>query len=171
MPRHGSGQPQKSAMRIAASFGRTDKRKGAREDRLEIAYQAALPVFDKELQRRASVEGADARVAAAKGLIAAGVESPADVNAVTQAMRERGVMQDGERTSLIWGDVKGENGRDKVGITTALHRDEERRLVANARAAGRRQDGRAHSAADRGGGESAFPNWISRTSTERGNAP
>ena len=111
----------------------------AREERLEAAYQAALPVFDKELQRRAAVDGADARVAAAKGLIASGVESPADVNAITRAMRERGVTQHGEQTSLVWGDVKGENGRDRVGITTALHRDEERRLVANAKAAGRDQ--------------------------------
>jgi hypothetical protein len=109
----------------------------SREDRLEAAYQAALPVFDKELQRRAAVDGADARVAAAKGLIASGVESPDDVNAITKAMRERGVTQRGERTSLIWGDVKGENGCDKVGITTTLHRDEEKRLIANAKAAGR----------------------------------
>ena len=108
----------------------------SREDRLEAAYQAALPVFDKALQRRAAVEGADARLAAAKGLIASGVESPSDVNAVTKAMRERGVTQRGDPTSLIWGDVKGENGRDKVGITTTLHRDEELRLVASARAAG-----------------------------------
>jgi hypothetical protein len=108
----------------------------SREDRLEAAYRAALPVFDKELQRRAAVEGADARLAAAKGLIASGVESPADVNAVTKAMRERGVMRRGERTSLIWGDVKGENGRDKVGITTTPHRNEELVLVANTRAAG-----------------------------------
>jgi hypothetical protein len=108
----------------------------SRADRLEIAYQAALGVFDKELQRRAAVEGADARLAATKGLIAAGVESPADVNAVTKAMRERGVMQRGEHTSLVWGDLTGENGRDKIGITTTLHRDEELRLVASARAAG-----------------------------------
>ena len=108
----------------------------SRDERLEAAYQAALPVFDKELQRRAAVEGADARLAAAKGLIAAGVESPADVSAITRAMRERGVTQRGEATSLVWGDLKGENGRDKVGITTTLHRDEERWLVAAARAAG-----------------------------------
>ena len=108
----------------------------SRDERLEAAYQAALPVFDKELQRRAAVEGADARLAAAKGLIAAGVESPADVSAITKAMRERGVTQRGEATSLVWGDLKGENGRDKVGITTTLHRDEELWLVAAARAAG-----------------------------------
>ena len=100
----------------------------SRGDRLEAAYQSALPVFDKELQRRAAVEGADARLAAAKGLIASGVELPADVAAITNAMRERGVTQRGEHTSLVWGDVKGENGRDKVGITTTLHRDEELRL-------------------------------------------
>jgi hypothetical protein len=108
----------------------------SRDDRLETAYQSALPVFDRQLQRRAAVEGADARLAAAKGLIAAGVESSAEVSAITRAMRERGVMQRGERTSLIWGDLKSENGRDEVGITTALHRDEERVLVASARAAG-----------------------------------
>jgi hypothetical protein len=112
------------------------QKKVSRDDRLEAAYQSALPVFDKELQRRAAVEGADARLAAAKGLIASGVESPADVNAITKAMRERGVTQRGEHTSLVWGDVKGENGRDKVGITTTLHRDEELMLVASARAAG-----------------------------------
>jgi hypothetical protein len=109
----------------------------SREDRLDAAYQAALPVFDKELQRRASVEGADARLAAAKGLIASGVESLADVNAITKAMRERGVTQRGEHTSLIWGDVKGENGRDKVGITTTLHWDEEQKLIRHAQAAAR----------------------------------
>ena len=56
----------------------------------------------------------------------------ADVDAITKAMRERGVTQRGERMSLIWSDVKGENGRDKVGVTTGLHRDEERELVAGA---------------------------------------
>ena len=107
----------------------------SRSERLEVAYQAALGIFDKELQRRSAVEGADARLAAAKGLIAAGVESPADVSAVTKAMRERGVMQRGEQTSLVWGELKGENGRDKIGITTTLHRDEELALVASARIA------------------------------------
>ncbi len=108
----------------------------SREDRLERAYQAALPVFDRELQRRASVEGADARVAAAKGLIASGVESPADVDAVTAAFRNRGVQQHGQETALIWGQVKNAAGKDKVGITTALHASEERELVAAAKAAG-----------------------------------
>ena len=108
-----------------------------REERLEAAYQAALPVFGRELQRRAAVEGADARFAAAKGLIAAGVVASAEVDEITRAFRERGVMQNGHMTTLIWGDVPPENGRAKVGITTALHESEERTLVAAARAAAR----------------------------------
>ena len=121
-----------------ASILRPDQKEQAvsRSERMEVAYQAALGIFDKELQRRAAVEGADARLAATKGLIAAGVESPADVSAVTKAMRERGVRQRGEHTSLVWGDLKGENGRDKIGITTTLHRDEELALVASAKSAG-----------------------------------
>ncbi|MGI4943952.1 MAG: MobF family relaxase, partial [Janthinobacterium lividum] len=115
-----------------------EKRPGvSREARLEAGYRTSLEVFDKGLQRRASVEGADARLAAAKGLIASGIESPADVSAITRAMRERGVVQRGEQTSLIWGDVKNAAGREKVGVTTALHRDEERSLVAMARTAGK----------------------------------
>jgi hypothetical protein len=129
-----------------------EQKAASREERLEAAYQAALPVFDKELQRRAAVDGADARLAAVKGLIAAGVESPADVNAVTQAMRERGVTQRGEPTSLVWGAVKGENGRDKVGITTTLHRDEELRLVASA-CRRPRPDGCPDAGTDRGSGQ------------------
>lgn len=109
----------------------------SREARLEAAYQAALPVLDKQLQTRAAVDGADARVAAVKGLIAAGVASPADINEITRAMRERGVTQGGERTALVWGETSNAQGRQKVGITTTLHESEEKALVAAARAAGR----------------------------------
>ena len=108
----------------------------AREERLEAAYQAALPVFDKALQRRASVDGADARAAAAKGLIASGIAAPTEVNEITRAMRERGVLQRGETTALIWGAVPGPQGRMRAAITTALHESEEQALVAAARTAG-----------------------------------
>jgi hypothetical protein len=109
----------------------------SQQEREYIAYQASLPILDKGLQRRAAIEGGDARVAAAKGLIAAGIKAASDVSAVTKLMREHGVMQHGQPTSLIWGELKGLNGRDKIGITTALHRDEERALIANAKNAGR----------------------------------
>ncbi|WP_239015922.1 MobF family relaxase [Novacetimonas hansenii] len=57
-----------------------------RAERLEHAYEAAQHVFDKQLQQRASLDGSDARIAAAKGLIAAGIDTAADINAVTAAM-------------------------------------------------------------------------------------
>lgn len=110
-----------------------------RHIRMEHAYQAAQEVFDKQLQRRASVDGADARVAAAKGLIAAGIDSAQDINALTAAMRERGVRQHGRQTALIWGDVSDQDGRARVGITTMLHETEEREVIDRARSAAAEQ--------------------------------
>lgn len=109
----------------------------AREQRLETAYQVSMPLLAKQFDRRAVLDGADARIAAAKGLIAAGVESPDDVNAITQAFRERGVQRRGEDAALIWGTVKGTQGRDRIAITTTLDLREEENLVAIARAGSR----------------------------------
>ena len=72
-----------------------------RAARLEHAYQVALDVFDKSLQQRAVVDGADARAAAACGLVAAGIDTPADIDAVMQAFFDRGVRQDGNLTPLF----------------------------------------------------------------------
>jgi hypothetical protein len=108
-----------------------------RAQRLETAYQAAAPLLAKQFDRRAVLDGADARIAAAKGLITAGVESPDDVNAITQAFRERGVQRRGEDAALIWGTVKGTQGRDRIAITTTLDLREEKDLVAIAGAGNR----------------------------------
>jgi conjugative relaxase-like TrwC/TraI family protein len=71
-------------------------------DRHKHAYDVALPLIDEQLERRAVLEGSVPRVAAAKGLIAAGIESADEVNAITAAMRTEGVQQDGQTTSLHW---------------------------------------------------------------------
>ena len=112
-----------------------------RAQRLEIAYQAAVPLLGKQFDRRAVLDGADARIAAAKGLIVAGVESADEVNAITQALRERGVRRRGEDAALIWGTVKGTQGRDRTAITTTLDLREEKTLVATARAGSRDRTG------------------------------
>ncbi len=106
-----------------------------RSARLEAAYQAALPVLAKEFARRAVIDGADVRVAAAKGLIASSIEVADDITALTRAFRSRGVQHQGEATSLIWGQVRGEGAREKVAVTTALHEREEQALIARVRAA------------------------------------
>jgi AAA domain/TrwC relaxase len=108
-----------------------------RERRLEIAYRAAMPLLARQFDRRAVIDGADARIAAARGLIASGVESAEDVNAITRAFRERGIKRRGESAALIWGTVQGTQGRDRTAITTTLDVREERALVEIARAGSR----------------------------------
>src|SRR3954470_21737407 len=112
------------------------------QDRLTRAYTAALPVLERQLGRRATMYATVARTAAARGLIAAGVESAADIDRITAAMREYGVRHDGRQVPLIWAEV-GEAGegaapeerRPRVKITTTLHVEQEREAMALASAA------------------------------------
>lgn len=107
----------------------------AREARISCAYEAALDLFDKVLQRRAVVKGTDARMAAARGLIASGVESPADIGTVLEAFAARGVRQEGEQAGLIWGVTRDAHGRETCEMTTTLHAARETELVELARGA------------------------------------
>lgn len=109
----------------------------SREQRLETAFQAALPLLGRQFDRRAVIDGADARIAAAKGLIAAGIGEARDVDAITQAFRERGVQRRGEDAALIWGRVPGRQGRDRVAVTTTLEVRKEQTLIETARAGAR----------------------------------
>ncbi|OYV28258.1 MAG: aldehyde dehydrogenase, partial [Acidocella sp. 20-61-6] len=108
-----------------------------REARLERAYQAAMPILGKQFDRRAVIDGSDARVAAAKALIVAGIETAEDVSAVTRAFRERGVKRHGEDAALVWGTVAGKQGRERMAVTTTLEEREERTVIATARAGAR----------------------------------
>jgi hypothetical protein len=108
----------------------------SRDERLETAYQAAMPLRGRQFDRRAVIDGADARVAAAKGLILAGIESAEDVSTLTRAFRERGIRRRGEDAALIWGTVAGARGRDRTAITTTRDEREEKILIATARAGG-----------------------------------
>lgn len=109
----------------------------SRDERLETAYRAAMPLLGKQFDRRAVIDGADTRVAAAKGLIVAGIESAQDVNTLTRAFRERGIHRRGQDAALVWGTVAGARGRERTAITTTLDEREEKALIATARAGGR----------------------------------
>jgi len=109
----------------------------SRAARLEAGYEAALPFLEAKFARSAVLNGADLRAAAARALIAAGVTSGAeagraDVDALTRAMRRRGLRQDGQVTALLWGH---EGERDAVRVTTALHVAQEQEAVDLAKAA------------------------------------
>ena len=105
------------------------------EERHEAAYRAALPLLEAELGRRAVLDGQELREIAARALIVAGIgERPGDdVEAVTAAFRERGVMQNGERVALLWGRGASLRGKERWNVTTALHIDQERELIQLAR--------------------------------------
>lgn len=112
-------------------------REQSRAARLDAGYQVALPFLEAEFSRSAVLNGADLRAAAARSLIAAGIapgadDGRADVDALTRAMRERGVRQNGQMTGLVWGR---EGERDEVRVTTALHVAQESEAVALAKTA------------------------------------
>ena len=112
------------------------------QDRLLRAYTASLPVLERQLSRRATMYASVARTAAARGLIASGVESARDIDRVTAAMREHGVRHDGRQVPLMWAEVETQaNGasveerRPRVKITTTRHVEQEQEAMALASAA------------------------------------
>lgn len=117
-------------------------------ERQQRAYIAALPGLEEQFGQRAVMSSSVARVAAARGLIVSGVESPKDIDAVTQLMREHGVRHAGQTVPLLWVDTGPgsdaeplEERRRNVKISTTLHVDQEQRAMTLA----------ATAAADRSG--------------------
>ena len=105
-------------------------------DRLLHGYTAALPVLSKQFASRATMYASVARTAAARGLIASGVEGPADIDRITAAMREHGVQHGGKQVPLMWAEVATEDEteiggrRPRVKITTTLHVAQEEEAMA-----------------------------------------
>jgi TrwC relaxase/AAA domain len=107
----------------------------AREARLEQAYETALGLLDRDLQHRAVTDASVARAAAARGLIASGVESAAEIDDVVRTFVRRGVRQDGQAVGLVWGQTADAQGRERVKLTTTLHVERETEFLALAREA------------------------------------
>jgi hypothetical protein len=102
------------------------------EQRIRAAYETALPILAEKLEHKSVVPHFDLRVAAARGLISAGIKGREDMDAVTALMRQDGVQQYGDRTALVWGI---EDGKRFTSVTTALHEAEERKFIALAQRA------------------------------------
>jgi conjugative relaxase-like TrwC/TraI family protein len=103
------------------------------EQRISRAYETALPFLGDQLERKSVLTHWDLQVAAARGLVDAGSRDVAgDLLAVTKKMRDDGVRQYGEQTSLIWGQ---EPGKRVVSVTTGLHESQEQAFIQLARAA------------------------------------
>jgi hypothetical protein len=121
-------QAQELGWKHASVMGTNDAPVLSEQERMDYAWASSLAFLDADLQRRAQIEGGDARVAACRGLVASGVRGPEDIDKLTHAFRDYGVQQHGEWTSLIWGTERV-MGRERIVITTAMHENEERELV------------------------------------------
>lgn len=105
----------------------------AHENRIAQAHTASLRFVEADFTRHAVISAFDIRTSAARGLIASGIESDEDINAVTKLMRDVGVRQNGKQTDLMWGKAVTIKGIEQVHITTRLHVRQEEELVNIAR--------------------------------------
>ena len=114
------------------------------------AYEIGARLLAQAFERRAVITEPDARVAAARSLIAAGIESPTEVDAVRQEFSRRGLPVSGVApvaetsirgftTRLIEVPVSHNDGRGEGGdvvenrITTRAHLAQETALIELAR--------------------------------------
>ena len=102
------------------------------EQRRELAYEASLDLVEDAFKRRAKISGQELREYAARGFIAAGGigdDPGADISAVTQMYRTRGIRQDGEMVALLWGYDVPVRGKERISVTTDLHVEQEERAI------------------------------------------
>jgi conjugative relaxase-like TrwC/TraI family protein len=105
-------------------------------ERVMEGADAARPYLSAALEKDAVLTGSDVRLAAARGLLAAGaMQTPEDVRAVAVKLARDGVDQDGQRTQLLF-PMGGDRQRpERTLVTTGLHKAQEERVMELAREA------------------------------------
>ncbi len=81
------------------------------------------------------MDGRALRIAAARGLVASGLEDDSEIDDVAAALVEAGIGDAGTRTSVIVREVRGPRGRTEKRLTTDSHVTRETRLIELARTA------------------------------------
>ncbi|WP_346726639.1 MobF family relaxase [Acidiphilium multivorum] len=123
--------------------------------RLDLAYEAASRVLGEQFARRAVIKAEDERVAAARGLVAAGIKDGGDVDQVIARLRARGVVETGgaggngesARTQIIAVETERDDPDNPdvtittTRLTTRAHVEQESALVELAGQAGRDRRG------------------------------
>ena len=123
--------------------------------RLDRAYEAASRVLGEQFARRAVIKDEDERVAAARGLVAAGIKDGGDVDRVIARLRARGVVETGvsagngepARTQIIAVETERDDPDNPdvkittTRLTTRAHVEQESALVELAAQAGRDRRG------------------------------
>ena len=98
-------------------------------ERLETAYRAAAPLLAGEFRTSAVLDQARVSVAAAAGLIEAGIQDGSEVDAVTRLILDRGIVDEEDAVPLISHSVRGQHGKAAIRLTTGGHVDREARLI------------------------------------------
>ena len=106
-----------------------------RAERMEIARAAAVPFLERSFAGEAVLDGSAARIAAARGLVASGVEDAGEVDEVAAALVAGGVQDADAAAPIIVREVRGPRGETSVRLTTTAHVEREARLVDLAREA------------------------------------
>ncbi len=106
-----------------------------RPERLAIARAAAEPFLAQAFTGEAVLDGSEARIAAARGLIASGVLDADEIDDVAHALVSGGIPDGERRAPVIVREVPGPRGETAIRLTTGAHVARETRLVALARAA------------------------------------
>lgn len=106
-----------------------------RPERLAVARAAAEPFLAQAFMGEAVLDGSEARIAAARGLVASGVLNADEIDDVAHALVSVGIPDGETRTPVIVREVPGPRGETAIRLTTGAHVEREARLVALARAA------------------------------------
>lgn len=107
----------------------------SRVERVAIARAAAAPFLERDFLGEAVLDGSAARIAAARGLVASGVEDASEVDDVAAALMADGIEDAGASASIIVREVRGPRGQIETRLTTNVHLARETRLVDLARVA------------------------------------
>ncbi len=104
------------------------------EQRQALAYELSQKMVGEQFIKTNTLDENQLRVLATRAFIGIGgigSDPAADIEGVMQLYRQHGIeQQDGQKTSLEWGNDVPIRGRDRVTVTTSLHADQERELVS-----------------------------------------
>jgi AAA domain len=119
----------------------------AGEEHIEAAYQASLPLLEREMEQRSVISASVGRYAAIRGFMQTGIRGLEDIDKVTALMRSDGVRDEGHGTKLIVAKVKtaSEDGikpeTEEIRLSTKRHLDQEREAIRLAEAAAGNKSG------------------------------
>ena len=105
------------------------------EQRHRKAYDVSLDLVEDAFGKRAVLTDQEFREFATRGLIEAGIgdDPAADIKSVMRMYRAHGVRQDGAMTAITFGQGVPVRGKERWNVTTGIHEDEERRVIALAK--------------------------------------